>query len=328
MIVIPYSAEYEQLWDEFIDKKSMNGTFLHSRRFLNYHGTEKFSDCSIIIGNNFTDIWAVIPACERQIDGKKAFFSHMGSTYGGLVINKIRYNLLDMIDILDSLDEYLKEQKYNEVILKMTPDIFSLESSDLCQYLLSYKGFSNYTELSTYIDYPTYGDDVLVHMNNARRRKIKKCFAAELSFKMISSDSEIEAFYKLLLENLAKHGVKPVHTLPELLEFRNSRLPEVVDFYGVFMQEEMIAGAMSFNFKNANVLHIQYSAAKQELEKLTPMSFLFYNLINHGIKNGFSRLSWGISTEQQGRILNQPLAQTKESYGSKFTLNRTFYKEL
>ena len=32
-----YRAEYEKQWDQFIQEKSVNGTFLQERRFLNYH---------------------------------------------------------------------------------------------------------------------------------------------------------------------------------------------------------------------------------------------------------------------------------------------------
>ncbi len=327
MNVFPYQNELKTLWDRFVSENSVNGTFLHSRRFLEYHGPEKFMDCSVLIGTAKSDIWAVVPACRSLSDGKVTFFSHPGSTYGGIVAEKIRYNLEDMTAIIDALEDYIKSNGFEKAVLKLTPDIFSAASTDLHQYLLTYRGFSHYSELSAYIDYPSYGSDILGHMNNARRRKLKKCLEQNLRFEMISLDKDVAEFYEILKENLEKHGAKPVHTLDELLDFKNGRLPDIVDFYGVFLGDRMIAGAMSFNFRERNVLHIQYSGALQEYNKLTPMSFLFYNLIKSGMERGFSRLSWGISTEKQGKILNLNLAQTKESYGSVFTLNRTFYKE-
>lgn len=36
-----YRAEYEKQWDQFIQEKSVNGTFLQERRFLNYHREEQ-----------------------------------------------------------------------------------------------------------------------------------------------------------------------------------------------------------------------------------------------------------------------------------------------
>lgn len=43
-----YRAEYEKQWDQFIQEKSVNGTFLQERRFLNYHREGRFKDCSIL----------------------------------------------------------------------------------------------------------------------------------------------------------------------------------------------------------------------------------------------------------------------------------------
>ena len=35
--IIPFIKEYEERWDEFVLKKAVNGTFLQTREFLNYH---------------------------------------------------------------------------------------------------------------------------------------------------------------------------------------------------------------------------------------------------------------------------------------------------
>jgi hypothetical protein len=43
---------------------------------------------------------------------------------------------------------------------------------------------------------------------------------------------------------------------------------------------------------------------------------------------GFKKLSWGTSTENGGKELNYGLTFSKESYGSKHTINRIFKKNL
>ena len=70
-----YRAEYEKQWDQFIQEKSVNGTFLQERRFLNYHREGRFKDCSILFFDK-TNLIAVCPACEVLQDGKKTFYSH------------------------------------------------------------------------------------------------------------------------------------------------------------------------------------------------------------------------------------------------------------
>ena len=56
-----YRAEYEKQWDQFIQEKSVNGTFLQERRFLNYHREGRFKDCSIL----FFDKTNLIAVCRR-----------------------------------------------------------------------------------------------------------------------------------------------------------------------------------------------------------------------------------------------------------------------
>ena len=46
-----YQSSLEHDWDKFIDEKSINGTFLQSRRFINYHPEGRFKDASLVIYN-------------------------------------------------------------------------------------------------------------------------------------------------------------------------------------------------------------------------------------------------------------------------------------
>jgi hypothetical protein len=88
--VVLYEDKYEEEWDKFIEVDSINGTFLQSRNFLNYHPQDRFIDSSFLI---FKDnrLAAVIPGCTINAEGKKVFSSHAGSTFGGMVIHKKVY---------------------------------------------------------------------------------------------------------------------------------------------------------------------------------------------------------------------------------------------
>lgn len=70
--IINYKAEYEKQWDTFVMEHSVNGTFLQTRRFLNYHPKNRFSDVSVLIYDKET-IEAVCLAC--AIDNNKTFYS-------------------------------------------------------------------------------------------------------------------------------------------------------------------------------------------------------------------------------------------------------------
>lgn len=85
-----YNESYKEKWDKFISEESCNGTFLQSRRFLDYHPKDRFEDSSLMFMNGETII-AVLPA-NIVTEPQKVLFSHQGSTFGGLVIGK-KYNL-------------------------------------------------------------------------------------------------------------------------------------------------------------------------------------------------------------------------------------------
>ena len=46
-----YDSSLEKEWDRFIEEKSVNGTFLQSRKFFNYHPEGRFTDASLVIYN-------------------------------------------------------------------------------------------------------------------------------------------------------------------------------------------------------------------------------------------------------------------------------------
>ena len=55
---------------------------------------------------------------------------------------------------------------------------------------------------------------------------------------------------------------------------------------------------------------------------------MYYSMILEAKKMNYKKVSWGVSTENLGRVLNQGLLKNKESYGSTYSINKTFYKEL
>ena len=151
----PYEKKYEQLWDDFVLNKSINGTFLQSRSFLNYHPKDRFEDCSLLIFNQKNNLAAVVPACKDPKD-LACFFSHKGSTYGGIIIDKKHYSGDMLLEMIENLEDYLRTAQFRSMYLKITPDILSVESPSLLEYLLYYKKYQQYSELNTYIDLEKY----------------------------------------------------------------------------------------------------------------------------------------------------------------------------
>lgn len=325
LLIEKFNNKNDQEWDIFVDKNSVNGTFLQSRKFLNYH-KDRFNDHSLVIKKGTCPV-AIIPACEVVEENKRILYSHKGSTFGGIIINRVFNNISHVDSILNILEQYLVEEKFDKIILKNTSKIFCNDNASLLDYFYFKYGYKNYTELSLYIDFNNYSPIIENNFSSSRRRGLKYSLKYNLQFKLLNTDYEINDFYKLLVICLKKYNTKPVHLLEELLDFKNCRFNDIVKFYGVYHEDKLISGSMVFSFNN-NVFHAQYFASDSSYSSYYPMNFLNYNLIKEAYSNEFRFFSFGISTEDKGKILNSSLAQFKEGFGAVGSINRTYYKEL
>ena len=161
-----YIAECEAAWDDFVLLEACNGTFLQTRRFLNYHPKGRFVDASLMVYDDKRHLVAVCPACEKYENEKKIFYSHGGSTYGGIVIAEKYYKVGKVIEIICLLEEEWKSAGYTDIVLKQTPSILGERSVDLFQYCFCYLGYQCCNELNLYVDVADYQGDFLKNKRN------------------------------------------------------------------------------------------------------------------------------------------------------------------
>ena len=324
-IVRPYTETLADKWDAFVMSHAVNGTFLHTRRFLNYHPQGRFEDCSLMI-YNAQELCAVIPAAVGMVDGKRMLRSHPGSTFGGILVGEEMLRAPRLVELVADVDEYLPSEGFEGCELKLTSDLFSTRPTDALQYALYHAGYTDELEIAAYL--PIAGktaEELVGEYSFNKRYDLKKCEKAGLTRRILHSDEEISAFYDLLCWNLQKFDVKPVHTLEELLAFHHERLKDEVLFLGVFEPEgRMIAGACLFRFAQAHVLHTQYLATAPDVKKIVPSTFLYHSVIETGLEMGYRAISFGTSTHDRGRVLNTGLILNKEGYGSLHSLNRIY----
>lgn len=323
-----YDEGLEQKWDNFIEEKSINGTFLQSRKFFNYHPKGRFIDASLVIYNEKNNIAALCPACCIMDGEDKVFFSHKGTTFGGVIIDEKHYCAKYVVALVAELKDFLKSEGFKKVYLKMTSDIFSTRESDLFQYAFGHAGYTEHKELSTYVNYEKYKEEILSNFAQGKRTNVHNCHKEGLEVRPLLSDEEVVEFYDILCENLAKYDTKPVHTIEELLDFKNSRFPQECGFFGVFKEDEMLAGAMMFYFEKPSCAHTQYLAARQAYNKLSPMTFMYYSMIVEMKQRGYKNISWGTATEDMGAYLNMGLITSKEDFGSSYCNNLTYSIQL
>ena len=321
-----YSEKYEKVWDKFVLDQSMNGTFLQTRLFLNYHPKNRFNDNSIMFFKG-TAIVAVIPANVVMENNERILISHQGSTFGGIVLGSNFKKISICEEIFQLLDTYLRENKFREIRLKYTSDVYSEFPSEILDYYSFLYGYTPSYEMGYYIKFSTFKDDVLSNCSSSKRRDYRYSLKNNLFFCELISDEDVILFYEILCDNYLKFDKTPIHTVQELLDFKNNRLTNIVHFYGVKQNDELIAGGMVFTF-NKNVFHTQYLACKQDKTCTFANEFMYVNLIEEAKKNNYEKLSFGTSTLNGGKVLNTHLAQFKEGFGTTEYINKTYVKRI
>ena len=326
-LIYPYDESQCAKWDDFVMHHSVNGTFLHTRRFLSYHPEGRFEDASVMVYNK-QELCAVLPAAAQTVDGRRMLRSHPGSTFGGPVFGEELLRAPRLVELVADLDAYFQQQGFEACELKMTSDLFSTRPTDALQYALYHAGYTDELEIAACL--PVEGrthDELVAEYSFNKRYDMKKCLKAGITFREIRTEEEIAAFYDLLCWNLQKFDAKPVHTLEELLDFAHSRLKDEVIFLGVYDTDgRMVAGACLFHFAQTNVLHTQYLATAPDVKGYVPSTFLYDAVIQTGLAHQVKTVSFGTSTHDRGRVLNTGLIQNKEGYGSLHSLNRIYTK--
>ena len=116
----------ENHWDNVV-YKSKNGTFMHSRKFINYHG-DRFKDASLLVYKN-DKLVAVFPA-NRKDD---VVFSHQGLSYGSLVLKPF-VKLSEVLAIFHKILKHFEDTGVKELNIKHTPSLHHKAPSDEMLY--------------------------------------------------------------------------------------------------------------------------------------------------------------------------------------------------
>lgn len=321
-----YDESFRGAWDKFVLKESCNGTFQQTRNFLSYHPPGRFRDHSLMFFKGQT-VMAVLPAHIAEEDGGgRMLLSHEGCTFGGIVLGRDFKKIADIESVLEELTAYARENGFTEIRLKMTGGLYAREPVEALDYFLQQYGFHDTMELGFYIDLEGASPSgVTEGFSASRRRDLRKALQNGMTFRELEGEGEIREFYGLLEANMRKFSRRPVHTLEELLDFKRERLKDIVSFYGVFYEGQMIAGGMAFDFGQGQVFHLQYLASDRGKLELFPNEFLYYSMINNALGKHYRRISFGTSTLEQGRVLNRSLALFKSGFGTEMYVNRTYH---
>ena len=315
--IIRYSEEWRNKWEDFINC-SINGNFLHSRKFYDHNPSNSLDDCSFLFLKK-TKVVAVLPACLIEQEGKKKFHSHLRSTYGGFVVSR-EIGTVEAVEMVSLLIEQTKALQVDELIIRNPFRIFNKHLAEETDYAMWYHGFSlKSRELEIAIELGGSVEEIQSRFENGTKYNIKK---AEKSIETRLSD-DFEGFWPLLEKNLKeRHGKAPVHRLEDIQRLRKLVGEDKIRLFGGYFEGELISGTVIFVLEN-KALHAQYIASDSQYQDLRPINAVTHYIIKWGHENGFKYYNLGSANENGGKVINEGLFHFKEGFGGRGTLRET-----
>lgn len=301
------------VWDSYL-ADCHNSTWLHSRKFLSYHG-KRFSDESLMVFNN-EKIVGIFPAAVSLSDSS-TIVSHPGSTFGGLLTKSLFGS--EVMFAFEMIVDHYRRAGFSYIEYKPTP--FFYHNRVFCDdlYALQVMGAKRFRcDLTSLIDLTTSN-----LLSSRRKRSLKNANSSDLTIVYPESSNEL---WNVLSTNLQKkHGVLPVHSLEEISTLIQL-FPNNIKTMAVNYKEKLIAGLVLF--LNHDVVHAQYIASSDVGYELSALDLLFDHAISVYRQQGFKWFDFGISTEHGGVKLNAGLYQFKMEFGSGSALHEFYRLEI
>lgn len=302
-----YAAADATRWDAVVEQ-SRNGNFLHRRGYMDYHA-DRFTDCSLIVERN-GEALAVLPA--SRTDGVVS--SHGGLTYAGLIMTRAMRTEWTL-EVFERIAEHYHVLGTKRLIYKATPHVFHAYPADEDLYALHRLGARlTRRDVSSVIDLRepfAFADGRRRAVNKARRTSIR-----------LQPASDLTDFHALLTEVLRnRYDVAPTHSLAEL-RLLQGRFPQQIVLHEAREGDALFAGVLVYDFGRA--VHTQYLAASEAGRECNALNLLLAQLIEQTYADRHY-FSFGISTEQEGQVLNSGLMTQKEHFGARAVVH-DFYE--
>lgn len=320
--LIRYEPKMQTMWDEFV-WQARNGTIFHTHQFISYHPPGRFEDCSLLFQYR-NNIVAVFPAAIQVRDGKRVLRSHPGTSYGGPALAfEVGINLTT--DIVDKLVNFAQENGLNAIEMRLSPRIFHRYPCEELDFVLWHRGF-DVTEVELSSAVPLSFEDEESFMAIFRYNTFQPTRKALREGVEVRESDDWPAFWDVLSENVARHGVKPTHSLEEIQRL-HALLPDRIKLFAAYYKGALIAGTVVF-VCNDIACHTFYIAQDYEYQRLRAQNLLLFHVLRWARSKGFRYLNLGISTEDDGRVINWGLFRFKEGFGARGVVRKYYRKEV
>lgn len=303
-----YSPQYKMSWDDFL-RTAKNGHFMFSRDYMEYH-SDRFEDFSLIFFDEKGRIAALLPANIKE----SVCYSHQGLTFGGFLLAD-KTSTQAVITLFDVLHQFLKQSSVSRLVYKPCPHFYHTlpAQEDLYALFLKHARLIR-RDVSSVIDLQQP-----IKYSKGRKWSVKRAKNSEIQ---VLEKNDLSEYWSLLSSTLERqHKARPVHTLEEMQGLRSS-FPGNIRLFVAEKGGKVLAGTLLF--VNRDVAHTQYLANSDAGRDIGALDLVLDHLITDEFR-AFRYFSFGISTEEEGRYLNEGLIAQKEGFGARAVVH-DFYE--
>jgi len=314
MEIIPYTPEWKEKWDKFV-LNSNNGTMFHLQRFLDYHAPGKFKFDHLMFLEK-GELVAVLPGSIRN----GIFESPIGASYGSIVTSDIKFS--EAMNIVSHLLEYGKKIGLKGFDLTAAPMVYEKYPNQNLDYAMLWQGFKysiHYISSAIKLD---SNRDIISRFSPTIRRNVRR--SLENPYIRVEINDRYDEFYPILVENKARHGVKPTHNLEELYRIKEL-LPDNIKLFMVYYKDKPIGGSCMFFVNKACALCF-YNMLYYEYQHLKPIQRVMYEVVKYATEKGYAYVDIGVSQDTKASNPMTPsmsLIEFKEKFDAKTIMRNT-----
>jgi hypothetical protein len=312
-----FDDSLEAVWDQFVECESLNGTFLHSRKFFRHNALNAKDDNSYLFYKK-NKIAAVIPFNRIITENKITLNSFLRATYGGFIVSA-EIGVEEAVEMVTLVIEEAKKINVTEIIIRNPFHFLQKTWCDETDYAMWLQGFKiKYRELEAVI---TLNNDVSERYQNGAKYNIKKAWKTVT----VKEGDFYEQFWEMLTDNLMqKYGTKPTHQLDEFLFLRELVGTGKINLFGGFIDDKLVCGVVVFLFY-PEAIHAQYIASDINYQDARPLNAVIDYIIHWGKERSYKYFNLGMANEDAGKKINYGLFHFKEGFGARGVLRETMH---
>ncbi|MFH0736598.1 MAG: GNAT family N-acetyltransferase [bacterium] len=316
MEIAEYSLAWKEKWDKFV-LESNNGTMFHMQKFFDYHIPGKFTFNHLMFVDK-GEIIALLPGSLKN----GIFESPVGASYGSIVTKDITFK--ESLDLVQLLINYGKANNIKEFYLTPAPMIYEKYQNQNLDFAMLWLGFKfslHYISSAIKLDKNT---DIISRFHSSTRRNIRKSLSN--TDIRVEINERYDQFYPILLDNKARHNVKPTHSLDDLIKL-SQLMPENLKLFMVYYKDKPIAGSSMF-FANNTVAICFYNMLIYDYQYLKPIQRVMYEVVKYCTENNYQYVDIGVSQDTKAENPMTPsinLIDFKEKFDAKTIMRNTFH---